>query len=57
MNFITDLKQSIDEIKKKLSQVQQLFETARSERNGFQRDLQAVSEDRDNLKERFKVQF
>lgn len=50
-----ELKENVDEFKSKLAQVQQLFETARSERNGFQRDLHAVTEDRDNVKESLRV--
>lgn len=54
-NQIELLKLNIEELRMKLAQVQQLFETARSERNGFQRDLQATSENRDDLKERLRV--
>lgn len=57
MNQITELKENITEIKANLAQIQLLFETARSERNAFQRDLQATVEDRDDLRERFRVEL
>lgn len=57
MNQIAELKENISEIKSKLAQIQLLFESARSERNAFQRDLQATVEDRDDLRERFRVKF
>lgn len=55
MNHIAELKENINELKAKLAQIQLLFESARSERNAFQRDLQATVEDRDDLRERFRV--
>lgn len=55
INQIVELKENIDENKIKLASVQQLFEVARSERNAFQRDLQSTIEDRDEVKERFRV--
>lgn len=54
-HYIAELKEQSAESKTKLLQVQQLFETARSERNAFQRDLQACTEDRDDVKERLRV--
>lgn len=55
MNHIVELKERITELQTKVVQVQQLFETARSERNAFQRDLQACVEERDDLKERLRI--
>lgn len=55
MDYIVELKENIDEMKAKLAQVQQFYETARSERNAFQRELQSTTEDRDDLKERLRV--
>lgn len=55
MDYIVELKENIIEMKMKLAQVQQFYEVARSERNAFQRELQATTEDRDDLKERLKV--
>lgn len=55
MNQIAQLNETIDEQKMKLAQVQQQFEAARSERNVFQRDLQATVEDRDDIRERLRV--
>lgn len=55
MNQIAQLNETIDEQKMKLAQVQQQFEAARSERNAFQRDLQATIEDRDDIRERLRV--
>lgn len=55
MNQIAQLNETIDEQKMKLAQVQQQFEAARSERNVFQRELQATVEDRDDIRERLRV--
>lgn len=55
MNQIAQLNETIDEQKMKLIQVQQQFEAARSERNIFQRDLQATVEDRDDIRDRLRV--
>lgn len=55
MNQIGQLNETIDEQKMKLAQVQQQFETARSERNALQRDLQATVEDRDDIRGRLRV--
>lgn len=55
VNLIEELRENITQLNSKISQVQQLFETARSERNAFQRELQACVEDRDELREQFKV--
>jgi chromosome segregation ATPase len=52
---ITQLKEKLVEVQVKLAQVQLLFETARTERSAFQRDLQTCTEERDNLKERMRV--
>lgn len=57
INHIAELKENITDVKTKLAQVQLLFESARSERNAFQRDLQATLEDRDDLRERYRVKY
>lgn len=54
---IAFLNETIEEYKMKLAHVQQQFEQTRSERNAFQRDLQATIEDRDDLRERVRVCF
>lgn len=38
-----------------MANLQQQFETSRSERNTFQRDLMAANEDRIDLRERIRV--
>lgn len=55
INLIEELRENITGLNSKISQIQQMFETARSERNSFQRDLQSCLEDRDDLKEQLKV--
>lgn len=55
INYIYQLNEDIAEMKTKMAQTQQLFESARSERNAFQRDLQATVEDRDDIRERLRV--
>lgn len=52
---IAFLNETIEEVKMKMAHVQQQFEQTRSERNAFQRDLQATVEDRDDLRERVRV--
>lgn len=57
VQHIAFLNETIEEYKMKLAHVQQQFEQTRSERNAFQRDLQATIEDRDDLRERVRVCF
>lgn len=54
-NQIVELKDNLMEYQTKLVQVQLLYDTARSERNTFQRDLQTCVEDREDIKERLRV--
>lgn len=56
-NQIVELKENLMEYQTKLVQVQLLYDTARSERNTFQRDLQTCVEDREDIKERLRVSF
>lgn len=52
---IDELKDNLMEYQTKLVQIQLLYDTARSERNTFQRDLQICVEDREDIKERLRV--
>lgn len=54
-NYITEMKDNFAETQQKLFQVQQQFEIVRTERNLYERDLQACTEVREDLRERLRV--
>lgn len=57
MHHIALLNENIDELKASCARIQLQFEQARSERNAFQRDLQATTDERDDLRERIRVRI
>lgn len=56
-NQITEANEKIQELNLKIVKVEQLYETTRRECHTLQRNLQAVTEDREDFKNRLNVKI